>query len=79
MSRNDDEWSDAVDEAVQRADAAEAAVEQLVGDIHAVSQDYTALRARLRDLRDQWKTRPRWTHGEEYAHELDVLLVDPLT
>lgn len=38
-----------------RAEAAEAAVEQLVGDLHAVSQDYTDLRARLRDLRDQWR------------------------
>lgn len=44
-----------VEAAHERAEAAEAAVEQLAGDIHAVSQDYTDLRARLRDLRDQWQ------------------------
>lgn len=37
----------------EQRDALKASVEQLAGDIHAVSQDYTAVRARLRDVRDQ--------------------------
>jgi predicted nucleic acid-binding Zn-ribbon protein len=57
---HDFDWSAKLLEAIEELGAAEAKVEQLVGDLHAVSADYAEVRAQvetlvaaLREIRDK--------------------------